>query len=87
MTEHARRICSDAYADGGSIPPASILSMRDKILWWRSEHTPVPGDFDGDGKSDVAVYNDTTGWWYMIYSSSGSLDYVKLGGMGYTPIQ
>jgi len=32
--------------------------------------TPVPGDYDGDGKADPAVYNRTTGLWSVLRSSA-----------------
>jgi hypothetical protein len=35
----------------------------------------VPADYDGDGATDVAVYRNATGEWFVAYSS---------GGLGYT---
>ena len=47
----------------------------------------VVGDFDGDGKADVAVYQEATGYWYVQLSgSSYALSYMKLGESGYTPV-
>ncbi len=37
-----------------------------------SNVTPVSGDFDGDGKGDVAFWNGQTGEWRIRYSSNGS---------------
>jgi hypothetical protein len=43
-------------------------------------------DFDGDRKTDIAVYRSNNGGWY-INPSSGAADYVVgWGGLGYTPV-
>ncbi len=36
---------------------------------------PAPGDYDGDGVEDVALYNKTTGWWVFHYSTGIPDDY------------
>ncbi len=57
----------------GNVGPASsVLSIR--IL-------AVAGDFDGDGKADVATYNPSTALWSIRSSSTGA---VSTFGFGWT---
>ena len=57
----AARVC------GGSLPLRVLLPME--YGWGGPGFKPVPGDYDGDGKTDVAIYDTTGGAWWIIPSS------------------
>ena len=54
-----------------------MISTVSYINWGTSTDTPVTGDFDSDGKSDVAVYRG--GVWYILNSATNSLTARQFG--------
>ena len=46
---------------------------------------PVPGDYDGDGAADIAVFHPATGDWYLLCSSTG-IRTVKWGWAATAPV-
>ena len=77
------------YTKDQSVSSGYDASWLDQVTWLAtpspSERT-IKNDFDGDGKTDLAVYQESTGYWFIIYSSTYSLSYIKLGESGYTPV-
>src|SRR5262249_5705950 len=51
-------------------------------------YVAVPGDYDGDGRQDPAVYNTTTGQWVALKSSTNyTTSFIQSwGGTGYLPV-
>src|SRR6185436_20301620 len=49
-------------------------------------YAPVRGDFDGDGKTDQAVFHSASGLWYVRYSSTGATFTHGFGGAGYNTV-
>jgi hypothetical protein len=40
--------------------------------WGVPTDKPVPGDYDGDGKTDFSIFRPSTGEWYVLQTSDGS---------------
>ena len=56
------------------------------VGWGGSAFKPVPGDYDGDGKTDIAIYDTTGGAWWIIPSSGAAAYGVGWGGSAFQPV-
>ena len=47
--------------------------------WGLSTDLPVPGDYDGDARIDLAVFRPNDGYWYIFNSSNGTFRFEPFG--------
>ena len=47
-------------------------SQQTVQTWGTSGDKPVPGDYDGDGKTDFSIYRPSSGQWYVLQSSDNA---------------
>ena len=61
---------------------SSSGTVQTAVPWYSGGDTAVQNDYDGDGKVDIAVWNASTGNWYIRQSSlNGQLRQVQWGGI------
>jgi hypothetical protein len=54
-------------------------SQQTTYPWGTDDDRPVPGDYDGDGKTDFAVFRPSEGNWWIMKSSDNTLAVISWG--------
>ncbi|MBK8150720.1 MAG: VCBS repeat-containing protein [Acidobacteria bacterium] len=95
-----QRLLAVEDANANAAPPADLAVWRPSSgVWWvlnGNQQTtsqqwglpadkPVPGDYDGDGKTDFAIWRN--GDWWIMRSSDSSNYMISLGAAGDAPAQ
>jgi hypothetical protein len=57
------------------------------VLFGQNGDQPVPEDFDGDGRADIAVFRPSGGNWFILQSSNNQFRAQQWGANGDIPIQ
>ncbi|HMT09758.1 MAG TPA: VCBS repeat-containing protein, partial [Pyrinomonadaceae bacterium] len=82
------RMLAVVDANANETPPADLAVWRPSSgVWWvlgssstpqyaqawgMAGDEPVPGDYDGDGKTDFSIFRNSTGEWYVLRSSDNA---------------
>jgi hypothetical protein len=80
------------YSKGGYVNYWSVKCGLDTTalppgyVWDGVPDLPVAADYDGDGRADISIFRNATGYWYVMLSGSGSWLTVKWGMSDDVPV-
>lgn len=72
---------ASAVAGGGSAPAAKMILER---KYGKKTDIPTPGDYDGDGRADLSVYDELKAEWKVYHNNEASIK--KFGKEGDIPV-
>ena len=58
-----------------------LVKDQSGASWGTATDIPVPGDYNGDGTTDIAVFRPSSGQWFILGQST-----VGWGGTGDLPV-
>ena len=70
----SRRVAAVHRRHGSSGMSTTDYATSVSFQWGLDGDVPVPGDYDGDGVTDLAVWRPSTGMWFIRTSGSGYTD-------------
>jgi len=56
------------------------------ITWGTTGDIPTPGDYDGDGRSDLAIFRPSNSTWF-VFGSTGGMYSQPFGQAGDVPVE
>jgi FG-GAP-like repeat len=81
-TAHVAPAVTTSYtltANGSPAPAPPPVQVLEGVAWGGLGDQPVPGDYDGDGRDDLAVFRPSAGSWFLRLSGSGQGQQVNWG--------